>query len=170
MTERIERIKQLQWEGRHHAARMALCGDMPLPYRDPGMPHAMRTALRMKLALEMETPYLFPGELIAFTRTVPNLPFVFGEDEWTRISEEHFIHEMGNVSNLSPDYGRVIASGLCAVRETLTDAPEHEAMRLTIDAVLDLTNRYAHAAREAGDDALADVRARVPPMVARTFR
>jgi len=170
MTGRIERLKQMQWDRVHHAARIVLDENMPLPYRNPALEDAMRTALRMKLALELETPYLMAGELIAFTRTVPNLPFIFSDEEWAKISSKHFIHEMGNISNLSPDYAKVIASGLCAVRDTLGGGTEHEAMRISIDAVLDLTARYAQAARDAGDDALADVLSHVPAQGARSFR
>ena len=70
MTSRIASLKQLQWDRIHHSARMALDPAMPLPYRDASLPDIMRTALRTKLALDMETPYLFPDEIIAFTRTV----------------------------------------------------------------------------------------------------
>ncbi len=170
MTARIQALKQLQWDRVHHAARRALSGDMPLPYRDASLSDITRCALRTKLALELETPYLFPGELIAFTRTVPNLPFLYSEDEWHAIRSAHFIHESGNVSNLSPDYGKVIASGLLAIRETLAGGEEHAAMRMSIDAILALTSRYEAAAREAGDKALSDVLARVPAHGARTFR
>ena len=170
MTERITSLKQLQWDRKHHAARIALPADLPLPYRNQDLSDVTRTSLRLKMALEMETPYLFPGELIAFTRTVPNLPFLFDEAEWATISSEHFIHESGTVSNLSPDYGRLIASGLLSVRETLGIGELHAAMRTSIDAVLDLTRRYEAAARASGDDVLADVLARVPAHPARTFR
>ena len=170
MTGRIEFLKQLQWEKKHHAARIALPEEMELPYRDEALPDVMRSALRLKLALDMEKPYLFEDELIAFTRTVPNLPFLFSDAQWETISREHFIHELGNVSNLSPDYGRVIASGLSAVRERLGDAQEHVAMRMGIDAALNLTARYERAAREAGNAALADVLERVPAYGARSFR
>lgn len=170
MTERIMALKQHQWERRHHAARVVLQNDMPLPYRDPSLSDVTRTALRLKTALEMETPYLFPGEITAFTRTVPNLPFLFDEAEWNKISSEHFIHEMGNVSNLSPNYASVISSGLLSIRDRLGDGELHAAMRASIDAVLALTARYEAAARESGDPALADVLARVPAHPARTFR
>ena len=170
MTARIEALKQLQWNRVHHAARRALAADMALPYRDASLSDVTRCALRTKLALDMETPYLFPGELIAFTRTVPNLPFLYDEDEWAAIRAAHFIHESGNVSNLSPDYGRVIASGLLAIRDTLGSCQEHAAMRMSIDAILALTARYEAAARAAGDELLSDVLARVPAHGARTFR
>ena len=170
MTERIAALKQFQWARRHHAARRAPVGDEALPYRDPALADTTRTALRLRMALELETPYLFPGELIAFTRTVPNLPFLFDEAEWAAIRAGHFIHELGNVSNLSPDYGRVIASGLLAVRDRLGGGELHAAMRMSIDAVLGLTARYERAARDAGDPALADVLRQVPAGPARTFR
>lgn len=170
MTERIAFLKQFQWQRKHHAARIVLDQDMPLSYRDAALSDIARTSLRFRQALQLETPYLFPNEIIAFTRTVPNLPFLFGEDEWAKIASEHFIHESGTVSNLSPDYARIIASGLLRARESLKDAPLHDAMRTSIDAVLDLTRRYELAARASGDDALADVLARVPAHPARTFR
>ena len=170
MTARIETLKQLQWDRVHHGARITLSGDMALPYRNTSLSDAMRCALRTKLALDLETPYFFPDELIAFTRTVPNLPFLFGEREWADIRARHFIHELGNVSNLSPDYGKVVASGLLALRDMLGESDEHAAMRVSIDAILSLTRRYEAAARKAGDEALADVLARVPAYGARTFR
>jgi len=170
LTSLIASLKQLQWARVHHGARIKLDPAMPLPYRDASVPDVMRTALRTKMALDMEEPYLFPGERIAFTRTVPNLPFLFEEREWEEISAAHFIHEMGNVSNLSPDYGKVVASGLLAIREKLGDSTLHEAARLSIDAILRLTARYETAARAAGLSDLADVLARVPARGASTFR
>jgi len=170
MTGRIAALKQLQWDRVHHSARIALDPAMPLSYRDAALPDITRTSLRTEQALNMETPYLFEGEIIAFTRTVPNLPFLFSDEEWTKISSEHFIHEMGNISNLSPDYGKVIAGGLLAMRESLSQSTLHEAMKRSIDAILNLTRRYEAAAREAGMDELAGVLARVPAYGARTFR
>ena len=170
MTERIQALMHFQWEHMHHAARRALPEDLPLTYRDRSLADATRTALRLKQALEMETPYLFDGELIAFTRTVPNLPRIFDDIEWASICETHFIHELGNVSNLSPDYGRVMETGLLALREKLGDSALHAAMRLSIDAVLDLTRRYEAAARARGMDALAETLARVPAYPPRSFR
>ncbi len=170
MTARIQALKQLQWDRAHHVARRTLPADISLPYRNASMSDVMRCALRTRLALELETPYLMPGEIIAFTRTMPNLPFLYNEEEWHAIRAAHFIHESGNVSNLSPDYGKVIACGLLALRDRLSESEEHAAMRLSIDAILALTARYEAAAREAGDHVLADVLARVPAHGARTFR
>ncbi|MDD6682088.1 MAG: pyruvate formate lyase family protein [Clostridiales bacterium] len=170
MTDRIAFLKDYQWERKHHAIRRALPADMPAPYRDASLSHAMRTALRMKTALEHETPFLFPNEIIAFTRTLPNLPLIFEEAEWDEIKKNHFIHEMGNISNLSPDYEKILKYGLLYFRNQLTESDYHQAMKISIDAVLALTARYEKLARESGDEALANVLARVPANGAKTFR
>ena len=169
MTERIRILREYQWARRHHAFRQDLQVD-PAPYRAADMPDYARTARRLSLALSLERPVLLPGELIACTRTVPALPGIYGDEEWARITAAHFIHERGNVCNLSPDYASVIASGLLALRAQLTDSPYHAAMRESIDAVLDLARRYREAALAAGDEALAQVLARVPAHGARTLR
>jgi len=170
MTDLIKKLQAAQWNKTHHAARIQLPDDIFLPYRDKTLSDIMRTAVRMRQALQLETPYLFEGELIAFTRTVPNLPFVFDEEEWEKIKQQHFIHELGNVSNLSPGYAPIVKCGLKALREKLGDGELHSAMRMSIDAVLELTQRYETAARSAGYTELADVLAQVPAYGARTFR
>ena len=158
MTERIEQLKAFMWNRSHHAARREAPSGIELIYRDTSKTDAERTALRLKQALDAETPYFFPGELIAFTRTVPALPFVFSDEEWKKISAEHYIHELGNVSNLSPDYGSVIATGLLALKEKLGDGAEHKAMRISIDALLNLVKRYENAARAQGLTHLLKIR------------
>lgn len=170
MTDRIQAIKDYQWEKRHHQARHPLPEGLALPYREKSLPDFMRTALRLKQALEMEQPFLFPDEMIAGTRTLPNLPRIYDDAEWAEISKKHFIHELGNVSNISPDFGKVIQKGLLALRAELGNSAYHQAMRVSIDAVLDFARRYAQAARAQGMTALADTLERVPANGAATFR
>ena len=82
MTGRIEALKEFQWRKRHHAYRRPVPEGIERAWRDPALSGAMRTAIRLKCALDAETPALLPGELIAFTRTIPNLPEQFSEAEW----------------------------------------------------------------------------------------
>ena len=116
MTERIEALRAYILSGAHHALRRA---DAPQPevYRDSAKADYERTALRLCQALKAETPVILPGERILFTRTVPALPMIYSYEEWADITARHYIHEKGNVCNLSPDYGRLIAGGLEAEAE-----------------------------------------------------
>mgnify|MGYP007107677168 CR=1 FL=1 len=148
MTERISALKQYQWDKRHHAFRLRAAPEAA-GYQLLGVPDYERTALRLTSALQAETPVILPGEMIAFTRTVPNLPMIYTDKEWEDIRKKHTIHENGNVCNLSPDYSSVIRVGLLALRDTLTDTAYHQAMAISIDAVLDLAGRYRVAAEKA---------------------
>jgi len=169
MTHRIEALKDYQWQRRHHAFRQDIQSD-PSVYQDAALADYQRTALRMKMALELEKPVLLPGELIAFTRTVPNLPSIFTDEEWEKIKAEHFLHERGNVTNLSPGYEQVMNLGLLTLKNQLDNSPYHQAMTMTIDAVLELTARYRKEALEQGDAELAAVLAKVPAQKPDTFR
>ena len=113
MTPRIEALKQyFVLDKAHHAVRVPAPGAEGAPYRDAALPAHRRSALRLKAALEAETPVIFPEERIVATRTRPALPGIFTEEEWRGIESRHFIHERGYVSNLSPDYGRILQEGL----------------------------------------------------------
>ena len=170
MTDRIRQLKQLQWNRWHHTYRRALPENAASAYRDPALHDDQRTAARLCCALDLEEPVLFPGELIAFTRTVPNLPMIFTDEEWAAIKAGHFIHELGNVSNLSPDYGTVIAHGLLYYREKALSIRANHPVVGEIDAILRLTARYAAVARALGMDELAAVLDAVPANGAVTFR
>ena len=51
-------------------------------------------------------------ERIVFARTVSNAPLIFDDAEWAEIKAHHYIHENGNVCNLSPDYARLNRLGI----------------------------------------------------------
>lgn len=133
-------------------------------YKELGLSPKERMTRRFELLAGLETPVLLPDEKICFMRTVKNIPDCFTEDEWAEIKGKHFIHELGYMSNLSPNYERVIASGLLAERE---NADEYG--KRIIDAILDLTSRYQKKAEEEGKTELAKVLERVPAYGATNF-
>ena len=97
-------------------------------------------------------------------RTVKQIPDCFTEEEWAEIKQKHFIHELGYMSNLSPDYERVIRVGL----QSLYDDADEYGKRI-INAILNLTERYREEAVKAGRDDLAKVLERVPRYGATSF-
>ena len=170
MTDRIALMKEHYINKKlHHAYRQGDVADISL-YRAHELPDHRRTALRMKAMLDAEKPVIEDFERIVFTRTVANAPLIFDEAEWAEITANHYIHENGNVCNLNPDYGKLIAKGLVAARNELGDTEHDESARIEIDAVLDLVKRYEECAREKGMNDVADVLARVPAYGARDLR
>lgn len=133
-------------------------------YAAEGLDAKERMTRRFELMASLEEPVLLEGEKICFLRTVKSLPDCFTEAEWKEIKEKHYIHELGYMSNLSPDYERVIRLGLLEVQK---DADVYG--KRVIDAIIGLSDRYRQAAVEAGKTELAQVLARVPRYGATSF-
>lgn len=133
-------------------------------YHRLGLSPKERMTRRFELLSGLETPVLLPDEKICFMRTVKQLPDCFTREEWAEIRRKHFIHELGYLSNLSPDYDRVIRVGLQAL---YGEADEYG--KRIIDAILKLTERYRALAISTGRGDLAQVLARVPRYGAASF-
>ena len=123
-----------------------------------------RMTRRFELFSKLETPVLLDGEKICFIRTVKKLPDCFTENEWEKIKSKHYIHELGYMSNLCPDYEGVIKSGLLEVRK---NADEYG--KRVIDSIINLSDRYKEEAKKQGKKELARVLERVPKYGATSF-
>jgi pyruvate-formate lyase len=189
MTETVDRLYRLISTKGHHSYRRDLELDLAADFSKRRLPPVRRVAGRLAAVLAAERPVILEGERISFLRTVAKIPEMLTPEEWEAIKVGHFIHELGNVSNISPDYASTIALGLEARRDEasrrlaaadVSDRAEGadvadgaafiEAVIIGIDALLNLTARYAAEARRIGREDIADVLERVPRLGARTFR
>lgn len=123
-----------------------------------------RMTYRFEKLSAAETPVLLEGEKICFLRTIKNIPDIFTEDEWAEIKSKHYIHELGYMSNLSPDYEGTIKAGLLEKRKSAD-----EYGKRVIDAIIDLSDRYKAEAEKQGKTELAKVLIRVPRYGATSF-
>jgi formate C-acetyltransferase len=180
MTERIGEIRSFLLDKKHLLQRH---GGMPYisAYRDPALSAAKRSAMRLSVHLAAEQPVIYPFERIVFTRTQSTLPMIYSPEEWEKLRAGRFIHELGNVCNLSPDYGKILDGGLQTQIFAIEKAKERfhgdadkldelTAMQSSIDALLNLVSRYEALARILGQRDIADVLARVPMHGARTLQ
>ncbi len=133
-------------------------------YAALGLSPIERMTRRFELLAGMETPVLLPNEKIAFMRTIKSIPDCFTEAEWAEIKSKHFIHELGYMSNLSPNYEDTIRVGLLAKRAAADDYGKR-----CIDAIITLADRYHDEAVTQGKTELAAVLARVPRYGATSF-
>ncbi len=150
---------------KHHAFRKPFGETLCEEYAAGGLTPRERMIDRLTRAAAKEEPHIMEGEQIVFMRTVTDLPDIFTEAEWKELRQKYHIHELGYMSNVCPDYAKLIASGLEAVRSA---AAEDE--KRIIDAILDLTERYRKEARRLGRSDVAATLARVPRFGARSFR
>lgn len=152
-------------EKAHRQYRHRVDWNLAGEYAAAKLPPIERMIDRFERLCREERPVLLPGEQICYLRTVANLPPVFTEDEWADIRKTHYIHELGFMSNLSPNYYGTIAVGLLEKRKT-ADVYGQRA----IDAILALADRYREEAQRQGRTDLAEVLTQVPRYPARNFR
>lgn len=129
-----------------------------------GLSPKERMTRRFELLAGLETPVLLEGEKICFLRTVKQIPDCFTQEEWEEIKKNHYIHELGYISNLSPNYEGVIRVGLLEVRKTADEYGQR-----VIDAIIGLADRYKAQAIRESKIALAAVLERVPRYGATSF-
>jgi pyruvate-formate lyase len=183
MKKRIENMLNNLLNKRHHVYRQDIHPTALTRFTEElsaaGLTDVQRGVKRLQMVLEMEKPFLLEDEKIVFMRTVGKIPEIFTPEEWTHIKKDHYIHELGKLCNISPDYATTIRVGLDAkVNEALQelekteDANGKEFLQGVIDsitAVLMLTERYAEEAERAGNKEVAEILRRVPKYGATTF-
>lgn len=122
MTERIERMRQFfvvdkgqkaMWQKEENPYVLAE------QFAAEQTPDVDRAARRLIYVLDKEEPVLFEDERIAFTRTVTTIPEIFTEAEMEELRKEHWIHEKGDVCNISVDYTKLLNQGFDAKKAEL---------------------------------------------------
>ena len=124
-----------------------------------------RLCRRFELLCEREVAHIHDFEQIVFIRTNKNIPDCFTDAEWVERRKNHYIHENGYVSNLCPNYKKIIDTGLLSVKET---ANEYQVR--VIDSILSVCDRYLEEAKRLGREDLVEILTRVPRYSARNFR
>lgn len=177
------KLKDFFFNRQHHGVRRtpeSLGLDLlAQKYATEGVTPQKRAALLFAAMTEAEVPVIFDGELIAATRTITRVPSYFTESEWEEIRANHYIHENGMLSNISPNFGSAIKEGLQSRKEKLLDAREKtdaegrlfaDSAILSIDALQNLMARYEKCAEEKGDWEMAGVIGNIRTNEAKTFR
>ena len=149
----------------HHKYRHIVNWTLAEEYSAKVLSPIERMADRFTRLCEEEKAVILDDEQIVFLRTVENLPAIFTEDEWSEISAKYHIHELGFMSNLSPNYYDTIGCGLLKKRETAD-----EYGKKAIDNIIKLSDKYLNEAKKQGREDLVEVLTQVPRYPARNFR
>ncbi len=149
----------------HHKYRHTLNWDLASEYSKKGLSAIERMQDRFTRLCNEEKAVILENEQIVFLRTVSNLPAIFTESEWEEIGKKHYIHELGFMSNLSPNYYDTIGVGLLKKRE-----PADEYGKKAIDNIIALSDKYLEEAKKQGREDLVEVLTQVPRYPARNFR
>lgn len=150
---------------KHHKYRHSIDRNLAIDYVRLNLSPVDRMIDRFAYLCEEERAVILDGEQIVFLRTVSNLPAIFTDKEWEEIKAKYYIHELGFMSNLSPNYYDTIATGLLKKRET-ADCYGKKA----IDNIIKLSDKYLEEAKKQGREDLVEVLTQVPRYPARNFR
>lgn len=149
----------------HHQFRKSVEWNLAEEYCAKSLSPIERMADRFERLCEAEKPVILEGEQIVFLRTIANLPAIFTDGEWEEIKAKHYIHELGFMSNLSPNYYDTISVGLLKKREAAD-----EYGKRAIDNIIKLSDKYLEEAKRQGRADLVEVLTQVPRYPARNFR
>ncbi|MDY5941327.1 MAG: pyruvate formate lyase family protein [Eubacteriales bacterium] len=177
MTERIARLRDYFTSGRQKE-NLTEHRFHPEIYRNlPSL--SMRSAIRLREMLRAQRCVFAEDSELIPMRTTKAAPDIFTEEEWERIKSTHTIHESGWMSNVCPDYGKILSTGLDALLKTAEvsvqsgtadDRETAAAQIVAFRAILAFAERYRKAAERAGRNELAETLRRVPAQSARTYR
>ena len=134
-------------------------------FSELGLSDEERVIRRFELLCEKEAAHIHSFEKIVMVRTNANIPECFTEEEWADRRAHHFIHENGYVSNLCPNYAKIIKNGLLA---EYADANEYG--KRAIKAIISVTDRYLKEAKAQNRYDLVEILTQVPRYGARSFR
>ena len=182
MNERIRQLKDYIFDHRHHPLRRKIEWSLADGFAADGVAPVMRRAIALGKVLQKEKPCFLPSERIAFLRTVATIPKLFTEAEMNDLKAKFSFSEQGLPFNFTPDYGSVISIGLDALRQSLCDrkvravqdgdsegAEFMEAAIMSVDAVLELSDRYRVEAQLLGLKEIAETLSVVPHKGATTL-
>lgn len=177
---RLQSLKKRVRAGEHRSARQNAPSDVLEECEAEGLSWTRRVARLVRRQCEAEHVTIDPVEMIAFTRTLPAVPPIYGSEDWADLTEGRTLHELGPISNICADWGLLLAQGLLGrkrVAQTARERLDHDPQVVefldsgieTIDAVLGLAARYALQARALGRADLAEILEHVPAYPAGTF-
>lgn len=159
------KLRDYIFDKQHHKYRRNIEVNLTEEFETLGLDPIERMTRRFEFLMNAEMPIILENEKICYMRTINNVPYCFSECEWEKIKSEHYIHELGYMSNLCPNYAKVIEKGLLYFRENA----DVYGIRM-IDAIIGLADRYKVKAEELGRGDIAEILNRIPRYGARSFR
>jgi pyruvate-formate lyase len=139
-----------------------------------------RAVRRVRYVIEKEQPVVFSFERIALMRTVPETQRIFTEEEEKQLRAKRWLHESGDLNNITPDYMLMIGTGFNAAKAQIAASRERfsgddgklrflSAMEEMIDLLQGLADRYRKKALETGNETVARTFKRIPAEPAETL-
>ena len=180
LSERLQKMKIRVRDRECKRFRTTKTPDILSEFAQKDISWMQRSALLTHRMCRAEIAVIESDENIVFTRTIPDVPAIWDHDQYTAITKENTLHELGPINNICANWGMVIDQGLLKRKEValetktrMADDPDAieflESAINTIDSVLLLAEKYEQKAREMGKNNIADILNQVPAHQPDTF-
>lgn len=181
MNQRLQEMRDRIRKGMHKSHRQTNPLDLASDFDAEGLSWPQRVARLTRSMCEAEKVIIDPNERIIFTRTLPDARSLYTVEDWSKLTKNRTLHELGPINNICPDWPMVLSQGLLGRRKVALEsrkllAHDPEAVVFldcaieTIDSVLDLAARHATTARQIGQFEIARIFENVPARCPRSFR
>ena len=117
MNERLALLKQKMRAGDHKSLRQAHQIDLLQECEAENLSWPRRVSRLVRRQCEAEQVVIEPQEQIVFTRTLPGIPALYSEQDWSRLTAGRTLHELGPVSNICADWELLLTQGLLGRRD-----------------------------------------------------
>ncbi len=182
MTNRIAGLRDFIKNKKHHIYRQDLNLDFSEEYRKNGLTGVQRISENLVRLLNLEKAVILPDEKITILRTIKEIPFIFTNIEWEEIKKNHFIHELGYISNISYNYIALINTGISKEKEkilsylnTVKNKNDEEKIILyrsvltILDAISSFADKYKEEAFKQGTEDIYKIFSNIPGNGANNF-
>jgi formate C-acetyltransferase len=177
---RLAQMKQALRNGQYKRCRTSPGVELQAECETERLSWPQRAARLTRRMCEAQQVIIRPEEQIVFSQTTTLLPRIYDDAQLRVPTCGRRLHELGPISNICADWGMVLEEGLAGRREValaargrMKDDPEAveflDCAVETIDAVLELAERYAAKARRQGRLDLVPILERVPGRRPSTF-
>ena len=185
MNERISHLRDYIFNKQHHALRCSAeaagMANIAEEMKSAGMSYQMRAAERLRRMLKAEIPVFLPGERIVVTRTIKEVPSIYTKEEWDEIAATKYLHEKGDLCNISANYEHILKSGLGCImnkvaerrKDAFLSAGQKEFLDseiVCLKAIQDFIQKYAQSAEESGETQTAQTLLNIKSAAPKTLR
>ncbi|MBQ6839442.1 MAG: pyruvate formate-lyase [Oscillospiraceae bacterium] len=162
MTDRVKKLLAILQERKYRARRTHTKMDITDIAADKDQ--YMQIALLMETMLQAQKPWLVENDLFGFNRSEAEFPDI-------RLEDGTYLSAQRSKGNTCIDYEGVMAKGMDALLEDVRmhrqsaegeQAQFYDAVILSIEAALDMADRYRAYAKEQGAQALYEALCQVP--------
>lgn len=144
------------------------------------LPLCLKISNRLVRMCEAEQAILYKEDRIGFARFIKEVPLILTDAQLDKIREKQNVFDGAQLGNISSDYEYTLNVGFDKRLEEINKGLEDKnntkeqndellAMKMSVEALYLLTDKYQKEAEEIGNELLADILSRIPHQAPKSY-